>query len=97
MKALAITALAAACVLSGCTRTVDGTVAQTIEPLTVDGMTCAEFSTLGDKDRMTVIDEVLPKEDTGNRRVFIVGMSQMLCKMVPEAQVKQVLNGFNRP
>lgn len=89
----ALVAAIGACVLSGCTQTVDGTVSQTIEPLVVDGMTCAEFNTLGDRDRTFVVDEVLAGA-SGDRPAFVAGLARVVCQMLPEAEVKQVLLGF---
>jgi hypothetical protein len=89
----ALVAVIAACVLSGCTRTIDGAVAQTIEPLTVDGMRCAEFNTLGDRDRTFVVDEILAGA-SADRPAFVAGLARVMCQMLPEAEVKQVLISF---
>ena len=93
MKAIAIWAIAAACVLSGCTKTIDGAVAQTIEPVSAAGMTCADYNTLGERDRETVVDEILGVGQT-DRPVFIAGLAQVICNMVPDADLEEILSGL---
>lgn len=93
MKVLALSAIVAAGVLSGCTHTVDGVVAQTIEPVSTEGMTCADYTALGDRDRLTVIEEITAGEKT-SRPAFVVGLAQVICQMVPDADLKQILTGL---
>ncbi|CAN5223427.1 hypothetical protein BH11ACT7_BH11ACT7_03360 [soil metagenome] len=85
--------IAAACALTGCTDTVDGVVAQTTEPVSAQGMTCAEFNALGDRDRMTVIEEILDGQNS-QRPVFLVGLAQVICDMVPDADLREILTGL---
>ena len=93
MKAIAIWAIAAACVLSGCTQTTDGVLAPTIEPVSAAGMTCADFNTLGERDRETVVDEILGGGTT-DRPVFVAGLAQVICNMVPDANLEEILSGL---
>ncbi|CAN5676891.1 hypothetical protein BH10ACT9_BH10ACT9_28580 [soil metagenome] len=94
MKVFAgVAAIAAACVLTSCTNTVDGVVAQTTEPVSAQGMTCADFNALGERDRMTVIEEVLDGGST-ERPVFLVGLAKVICDMVPDADLEEILTGL---
>ncbi|AQA02852.1 hypothetical protein BVC93_10890 [Mycobacterium sp. MS1601] len=93
MKAFAVAVAAVAVVLSGCTNTVEGVVAQTTEPVAVDGMTCEDFTALSDRDRRAVIDEILA-DKTVDQPVFVAGLAQVICQAIPEADLKDVLLGF---
>lgn len=95
MKRFLLALLAAVAVLTGCA-TVDGVVAQTTEPVRVDGMTCAEFTDLSEKDRRAVIDEILADENV-QQPVFVFGLAQVICQAIPEADLKEVLLGFAGP
>ncbi|GAA1666790.1 hypothetical protein MMUR_03800 [Mycolicibacterium murale] len=96
MKRFLLALLAAVAVLTGCATTVDGVVAQTTEPVRVDGMTCAEFTDLSEKDRRAVIDEILADENV-QQPVFVFGLAQVICQAIPEADLKEVLLGFAGP
>jgi hypothetical protein len=96
MKALAITVLATACVLSGCARTTDGVVAPTTEPVSADGMTCAEFVILGERDQADVIEEILGDEPQSYRRTIAGGLARVLCQTAPEAELEPLLMAIAR-
>jgi hypothetical protein len=90
---VAAVAIAATCAVAGCTQTVDGVVAQTTEPVSAEGMTCADFTALGDRDRIAVIEEILAG-GTNDRPVFVVGLAQVICEMVPDADLAEILTGL---
>ena len=80
-------ALVAALLLSGCGRTTAGQVAMTTEPLSPD-LTCAEFVTLSDADRVKVVTEIVGKQGQG---FLLSALAGILCKGVPESPLKDVL------
>ncbi|MGB3483593.1 MAG: hypothetical protein WBB07_15430 [Mycobacterium sp.] len=96
MKALVVAALTVGCLLSGCTKTTDGVVAQTTEPVSAAGMTCRDFNTLGERDRAAVVDEILAGEDS-EPPPFVAGLAQVICQAIPQADLEDVLLGFSRP
>lgn len=97
MKAIAVTVLAAACVLSGCARTTEGVVAQTTEPVVVDGLKCADFNILGERDQLEVIDEILGDGPQSYRRAVAGGLTRVLCQAAPEADLEPLVLGIARP
>lgn len=97
MKWLAITALAAMCVLSGCTRTTEGVVAQTIEPISVEGMTCGDFNILGERDQLDAIEEILGDAPQSYRRAIAGGLARVLCQTAPDAELEPLVLAIARP
>lgn len=92
-KRAAAAALVAALLLSGCGRTTAGQVAMTTEPLSPD-LTCAEFVTLSDADRVKVVTEIVGKQgqQTPQTQGFLLSaLAGILCKGVPESPLKDVL------
>lgn len=85
--------LVAAVLLSGCARTTGGQVAMTTEPLSPD-MTCAEFVTLSDRDRIKVVSEITGKQGqqaSKGQALLLSALAGMLCNGAPDAPLKQVL------
>jgi hypothetical protein len=93
MKRFVMAVLAAACVLTGCSRTTEGVVAQTTEPVSVQGMKCADFNALGDRDKRAVIDEIMDGK-TSRNPALISGLADVLCRTAPEADVERLLRGL---
>ncbi|HEY5844696.1 MAG TPA: hypothetical protein VIU87_25110 [Mycobacterium sp.] len=92
-KRAAAVALATLCLLTGCARTTAGQVAMTTEPLSPD-LTCGEFITLGDGDRIKVVNEILAKQggQSSDSQAFLLSaLAGILCKGTPEAPLKDIL------
>jgi hypothetical protein len=96
MKSLVVAMLAVTCVLTGCTKTTAGVVAQTTEPVSVEGLTCQDFNTLGERDRAAVVDEILADKNV-DRPALLVGLAQVICQAIPQADLEDVLIGFAGP
>lgn len=93
VKRAAVATLVVAAVLSGCARTTGGQVAMTTEPLSPD-ITCAEFVTLSDSDRIKVVGEITSKQGQGapeSQAFLLSALAGILCKGAPDAPLKQVL------
>lgn len=94
VKRAAAAALAAACLLAGCAKTTPGQVAMTTEPLSPD-LTCGEFITLSDTDRVKVVGQILNKqsgESSENQAFLLSALAGILCKNVPQAPLKDILS-----
>jgi hypothetical protein len=94
MRTAVMAACAAAMVLTGCTRVIEGELSPNLEPLTAEGMTCREFSELSEVDRAEVVREVL-EGNTTQRPLVVAGLAFIVCKMAPDASVEQVVRGFS--
>ncbi len=93
VKRAVAAALVAAAVLSGCARTTGGQVAMTTEPLSPD-ITCAEFITLSESDRLKVVSEIAGKQgqkSPESQAFLLSALAGILCKGVPDAPLKEVL------
>ena len=92
-KRAAAVALAALCLLTGCGRTTAGQVAMTTEPLSPD-LTCGEFITLGDGDRIKVVNEILAKQggQSSDSQAFLLSaLPASSARATPEAPLKDIL------
>jgi hypothetical protein len=93
VKRAAVAAMAALCLLTGCARTVPGQVAMTTAPLSPD-MTCDEFESLGDRDRVEVVSEILATQggkSSTNQAFLLSALAGILCRGAPQVPVKTVI------
>ncbi len=94
MKRVGVAALAALLLLAGCARTTTGQVAMTTEPLSPD-LTCGEFVSLGDSDRVDVVkailDERAGKAQDNNQAFVLSALAGVLCRGVPDTPVKKIV------
>lgn len=93
MKRAAAGALATLCLLTGCARTTAGQVAMTTEPLSPN-LTCAEFVTLSDGDRVKVVGDILTKQgsrSSDSQAFLLSALAGILCRGAPETPLKDVL------
>ncbi|WP_099024578.1 hypothetical protein [Mycolicibacterium palauense] len=89
----AAAALSLACLVAGCSRSIEGQVAQTTEPVSAD-VTCSEFVALSDKDRVEVISKIMNGDEPSRpseQPFFLVALAGVLCERAPDAKVKDIL------
>lgn len=99
-KTLTVAALLCAGLLTGCTQTVTGTVAQTTEPgpqiPDATSITCKEYSGLEDDAQLAIVGE-LTKESSGrsgNQRTIVAKtLADAICEVLPSAKLSDILIG----
>ncbi|WP_422743977.1 hypothetical protein ACN27E_19650 [Mycobacterium sp. WMMD1722] len=99
-RAAAGALLLAAILVSGCTRTTTGTLAQTTEPgpplLNAQSMTCAEYTELDEQSQLTVVSELVgtQRNPLGSRGVAVAKtLADAICEYVPAARLSEILLG----
>lgn len=91
MKRFVMAVLVAVCVLTGCSRTVEGTLSPTIEPVSAEGMTCADFVVLNERDQAEVVDQILEEGTQSYRRSIAGGLARVLCQTAPQAELEPLI------
>ncbi|MCK0176283.1 MULTISPECIES: hypothetical protein [Mycobacteriaceae] len=94
------TALLATVLLSGCTRTTTGTLAQTTEPgpplVTAQTMTCAEYADLDEQAQLAAVQELVgsQRNPLGSQGVMVAKtLADAICQYLPAARLSEILLG----
>ncbi|MBO0681145.1 hypothetical protein JRC04_27090 [Mycolicibacterium sp. S2-37] len=94
------TALLATVLISGCTRTTTGTVAQTTEPgpplVNAQSMTCAEYTELDEQSQLAAVEELVgsQRNPLGSQGVVVAKtLADAICEYLPAARLSEILLG----
>lgn len=99
VRVMTATALIAVSLLTGCTRTTTGTVAQTTEPgaplLDAQTITCQEYGGLDDPSKLEVVGELVGKDNPlGSKGAQVAkSLADAICQYVPDARLSEILVG----
>lgn len=92
--------LLATVLLSGCTRTTTGTLAQTTEPgpplVNAQTMTCAEYTELDEQSQLAAVEELVASQRNplGSQGVAVAKtLADAICEYVPAARLSEILLG----
>jgi hypothetical protein len=92
--ALATATVVTLATLTGCSKVVDGQLSTQIEGLSTD-ISCSEFTTLSDSERLQVVTQILeetsPSEKSTQRPFVMVTLAGVLCQGMPDMQLKALL------
>lgn len=99
VRVMTATALIAVGLLTGCTRTTTGTVAQTTEagsPLvSAQTITCAEYDGLDEQTQLAIVGELVgngnPLGSQGAR--VAKALADAICQYVPDSRLSEILVG----
>jgi hypothetical protein len=100
VRVMTAAALIGMSLLTGCTRTTTGTVAQTTEAggplLDAQTITCKEYAGLDEQGQLAIVGDLVGKDDNplGSQGARVAkSLADAICQYLPDARLSEILVG----